>query len=41
MSETLEERIRRIAKEDYALGKVDAFASDIVELLDDRDWETA
>lgn len=37
MSETLEERIRRIAKEDFALGMVNAFASDVVELLDDRD----
>lgn len=37
MSETLEERIRRIAKEDSALGMVNAFASDIIELLDDRD----
>lgn len=37
MSETLEERIRRTAKEDYALGMVNHFASDLVELLDARD----
>lgn len=37
MSEILEERIRRIAKEDFDLGMVNAFASDIVEILDDKD----
>lgn len=36
MGETLEERIRRISKENFSLGKVEAYASDIVEIFDEK-----
>jgi hypothetical protein len=37
MSETLEERIRNIAKENFNMGEVKVYASDIVEILDNKD----
>lgn len=37
MSETLEQRIRRVAKESVSLGTIQAYAEDAVQLLDERD----
>jgi hypothetical protein len=37
MSETLEERIRQTASDDPGMGTVKAFASDLVEILDEKD----
>lgn len=37
MSDTLEERIRATAKSDPEMGTTKAFASDLVELLDEKD----
>ena len=41
MSETLEQRIRNTATEHPTIGSVIAYASDIVELLDERDSRIA
>jgi hypothetical protein len=40
MSETLEERIRHTAKDDPEMGTTKAFASDLVEILDEKDTIT-
>ncbi len=37
MSETLEQRIRNVARQDFEMGMVTHFASDMVEILDERD----
>lgn len=41
MSETLEQRIHRVANEDFAMGQITAFASDIAEILKERDTQIA
>lgn len=37
MSETLEERIKRVALDEWETGKITAYATDIAELLNMRD----